>query len=259
MRMTTVDSEDRMNKTLRWLGMLAIGAAMQGGLAGLAIAQGAPGGAPAGNASAPAPGYGGGPEQATNLASPSETEPATELPVLYVTGVEIMRTQTEPQLDIVRVTGLTGSQGWTSPELVPTFVGKPIDGILDLQFIATMPLQTEQAGGFVPIGAVFTLEEGHAFRGVRVRASENAIEVDQIPGSKQASITVNDCKDCVGKKFMERGQAPPGTPGVVRQEDLPKVLRWIPPNRGIRGITHDPNRLNLMLGADNTIIAAYWE
>jgi len=249
-----------MKKTLRWLGVLAIGAAMQGGLAGLALAQGAPSSEPTANASGPAQGYGGGaPDQAANVAAPTETEPATELPVLYVTGVEILRTSTEPQLDIVRVTGLTGAQGWSSPELVPTFIGKPLDGILDLQFIATMPLQTEQATGFVPISAVFTLEEGHVFKGVRVRSSENAIEVDQIPGSKVEKITVNGCGDCVGKKFAERGQSPPGAPGTIRQEDLPKVLRWIIPTRGIRGITHDPNRLNLMLGADNTIIAAYWE
>jgi hypothetical protein len=26
------------------------------------------------------------------------------------------------------------------------------------------------------------------------------------------------------------------------------VLRWIIPSRGIRGITHNPNRLNLILG-----------
>jgi hypothetical protein len=239
-----------MRKTLRWLGVLVIGAAMQGGLSGLALAQ----------ATNPAAGYGSGaPDQSAGAEGTTETEPATELPVLYVTSVEVLRTQTEPQLDIVRVTGLTGSQGWTSPQLVPTFIGKPLDGILDLQFIATMPLQTEDATGFVPIGAVFTLEEGHVFKGVRVRASENAIEVDQIPGSKSEKITVDGCKDCVGKKFAEKGQAPRGAPGIVRQEDLPKVLRWIPPNRGIRGITHDPNRLNLLLGGDSTIIAAYWE
>jgi hypothetical protein len=179
--------------------------------------------------------------------------------VLYVTSVEVMRTSTEPQLDIVRVTGLTGSQGWSAPQLVPTFVGKPLDGVLDLQFIATMPQQTQSAEGFVPIGAVFPLEEGHLFKGVRVRASENAIEVKQMPGMNQAQINVNDCKDCVGKKFVERGQAQSGQQGVVRQEDLPKVLRWIVPSRGIRGITHDPNRLNLILGDDNMIIAAYWE
>jgi hypothetical protein len=80
-----------------------------------------------------------------------------------------------------------------------------------------------------------------------------------MPGTNQAQLNVKDCKDCVGKKFVEGGQAQPGQQGVVRQEDLPKVLRWIVPSRGIRGITHNPNRLNLILGDDNTIIAAYWE
>jgi hypothetical protein len=248
-----------MKKTLRWLGMLAIGAAMQGGLTGIALAQGAPpAGSPAG-AGTGSEGYEGSNIGQAVTTSPTEAEPGTELPVLFVTSVEILRTQTPPQLDIVRVTGLTGSQGWSSPELVPTYVGKPLDGILDLQFIATMPLQTEAATGFIPFSAVFPLEEGHDFKGVRVRGSENAIEVGQIPGTKTVKISVNDCKDCVGKKFAERGQAAPGTPGVVRQEDLPKILRWITPNHGIRGITHNPNRLNLLLGSDNTIIAAYWE
>ena len=253
----------RLWRVGRWLGMLAIGAAMQGGLAGFAHAQATSASPSAASPSAggSTAGYGGPgiPDESSSLAAPSELEPSTELPVLYVTSVEIMRTQTKPELDIVRVTGLTGAQGWSSPELVPTFSGKPLDGVLDLQFVATMPLETEEATGFVPIGAVFPLEAGHTFKGVRVRASENAIEVDQIPGSKSVKITVNDCKDCVGKKFAERGQAPPGTAGTIRQEDLPKILRWITPSHGIRGITHNPNRLNLMLSRDNTIIAAYWE
>ena len=50
-----------------------------------------------------------------------------------------------------------------------------------------------------------------------------------------------------------------GTAGVVRQEDLPKTIRWIPPTRGIRGITRNPNRPNLLLDANDTIISAYWE
>jgi len=257
MGMNTVDSEDKMTMRFSCLGAVAVAAAMQVSLAGFAFAQGGP-------QSAGAPGQpqgyaGGGAGQMVEPATPTETTPGTELPVLYVTSVEVMRTSTEPKLDIVRVTGLTGSQGWSSPQLVPTYVGKPLDGILDLQFIATMPEQTQPAEGFVPIGAIFPLEEGHLFKGVRVRASENAIEVKQMPGMNQAQINVNDCKECVGKKFVERGQAQPGQQGVVRQEDLPKVLRWIIPSRGIRGITHNPNRLNLILGDDNTIIAAYWE
>jgi hypothetical protein len=249
-----------MKKTVCWLGMLVIGAALQGSLAGSALAQ-SPAPAPASTSPGQPPegDEGGGNIGLPVVTSPTEAEPGTELPVLYVTSVEVMRTQTQPELDIVRVTGLVGSQGWSSPELVPTYIGKPLDGILDLQLIATMPLQTEPATGFIPISSVFPLEEGHAFRGVRVRGSENAIEVDQIPGVQGTRIMLKDCRDCVGKKFAERGQAAPGTPGVVRQEDLPKILRWIPPNHGIRGITHDPNRLDLLLGGDNTIIAAYWE
>ena len=73
------------------------------------------------------------------------------------------------------------------------------------------------------------------------------------------TISVNGCKDCIGKKFVEKGQAQPGQAGIVRQEDLPKVLRWIIPSRGIRGITHNPNRLNLILRDDNTIVEAFWE
>jgi hypothetical protein len=189
----------------------------------------------------------------------SETAAESKLPVLYVTSIEVLRTSADPRLDIVRVTGLASSQGWNDPELVPTFAGKPLDDVLDLQFIATSPLQSQPADGFVPMGAVFTLEENHPFKGVRVRASENTIEVKPIPGLKQADITVDSCKDCIGKKFAERGQAAAGQAGIARQEDLPKVLRWIIPSRGIRGITHNPNRLNLILGDDNTIVQAYWE
>jgi hypothetical protein len=243
-----------MNKKFGRSGVFAIIVALGGGWVGLALAQG---GRPPAAAPGQPPEY----DTAPSIeASPSEEEtPATQLPVLYVTSVEVVRTSIEPRLDIVRVTGLASSQGWSDPELVPTFAGRPLDDILDLQFIATMPEQSQKAEGFVPMGAIFPLEPGHPFKGVRVRASENAIEVTQLPGLSQMQIEVSDCRDCVGKKFVERGQAPPSGQGIVRQEDLPKVLRWIPPSRGIRGITHDPNRLNLILSGDNTIIAAYWE
>jgi len=155
------------------LGVFAIAAAMQVGLAGLAFAQGGP--PPSGAAGQPQGYAGGAPGQMAEPGASAQSTPETELPVLYVTSVEVMRTSTEPKLDIVRVTGLTGSQGWSAPQLVPTYVGKPLDGVLDLQFIATEPQQTQPAEGFVPISAVFPLEEGHLFKGVRVRAAENAI------------------------------------------------------------------------------------
>ena len=142
----------------------------------------APATSPGATAAAASEGYQDGNLEQSVVTSPTEAEPGTELPVLYVTGIEIIHSQTTPPIDIVRVTGLTGSQGWSSPQLVPTYIGKPLDGVLDLQFIATMPLQTEPATGFFPVSAVFPLGEGHAFKGVRVRGSENAIEIDQIPG-----------------------------------------------------------------------------
>jgi hypothetical protein len=94
---------------------------------------------------------------------------------------------------------------------------------------------------------------------VRVRASENAIEVKQIPGSSQATINVNGCDECIGKKFVEKGQAQPGQQGIVRQEDLPRVLRWITRHAASEASRRTPNRLNLILGDDNTIVGAFWE
>jgi len=255
--MSSVDSENSMHNTLRRLAAFAMTAILHCGLAGLAIAQS---NSPKSNVGAPPPQYA--PPGSETSAIPAvgpEAAAESELPVLYVTGVEVLRTNADPRLDIVRVTGLASSQGWSGPELVPTFAGKPFDDVLDLQLIATSPLQSQAADGFVPMGAVFTLDENHPFKGVRVRGSENTIEVKPIPGLKQANITVDSCKDCIGKKFAERGQAPAGQAGVVRQEDLPKILRWIIPSRGIRGITHNPNRLNLILGDDNTIVQAFWE
>ena len=246
-----------MHTTLRWLAAFAIVAVMQGVTLELALAQATPVrrsvGEPPEQYAAPVS------EPPAIPAVGPESAAESKLPVLYVSSLEVLRTTADPRLDIVRVTGLASSQGWSDPELVPTFAGKPFDDILDLQFIATSPLQSQAADGFVPIGAVFTLDENHPFRGVRVRASENTIEVKPIPGLKQADVTVDSCKDCIGKKFAERGQAPAGQAGVVREEDLPKILRWIIPSRGIRGITHNPNRLNLILGDDSTIVQAYWE
>jgi hypothetical protein len=245
-----------MRNTLCWLAGLAVAALMQQGLVGRALAQATPARPSIGE---PPPQYAAPGSEPPAISTAPQTEAASELPVLYVTSVEVLRTSTDPRLDIVRVTGLASSQGWSDPELVPTFAGKPMDDVLDLQLIATAPLQSQAADGFVPLGAVFTLEDDHPFKGVRVRASENTIEVKPIPGLKQADITVDSCKDCIGKKFVESGQASAGQAGVVRQEDLPKILRWIIPSRGIRGITHNPNRLNLILGDDNTIVQAYWE
>src|SRR5438094_7928805 len=120
--------------------------------------------------------------------------PSLEMPVLYVTGIEVLRTAMDPKVDVIHVSGLVSSLGWSSPQLVPFFYGKPADDVLDLQFIATSPQQSQKAEGFVPVSAMFTLEAGHPYKGVRVRAGANALEVKQIPGTGQTTVKVEDCK-----------------------------------------------------------------
>ena len=106
---------------------------------------------------------------------------------------------------------------------------------------------------------MFTLDAGHTVKGVRVRASANALELKQLPGVAKAEIKANDCKECIGKKFAEKGKAPAGTANIVREEDLPRGFRTIAPTHGVAGIVHNPNRLNLILDANNTVVMVFWE
>ena len=178
--------------------------------------------------------------------SPSDGVFATvELPVLYVTSVEILQTTSDPKISVVSVAGLVSSDGWSFPQLVPTYAGKPFDNVLDLQFIATAPAQSQLATGFVAVSAIFPFEPDSGQKGVRVRGTENAISVLQVPGSNRNAVQANDCKDCLGKRFAQLGQAQAGEREVVRQEDLPKALRVIRASDGIRGVDQDPDRLTL--------------
>jgi hypothetical protein len=201
-------------------------------------------------------GYVGGDQDA---AGPQGANRPLEMPILFVTGIEVLRTTMDPKMEIIHVTGLVSSVGWSNPQLVPFFYGKPADDVLDLQFIASSPQQSQKADGFIPVSAMFTLEPGHPYKGVRVRAGANAITVKQIPGSARAEIKTDDCKQCVGKKFAEKGKASAGTANTVREEDLPRGFRTISPTHGVAGIVHNPNRINLVLDDNNTIVMAFWE
>ena len=127
-----------MNKRLRRLGAFAAAAAMQLSVGGLALAQTAP--PPSGPGGQP-PGYapggqvpggqipGGQIPNSAQMVEPTpstETTPGTELPVLYVTSVEVLRTTIDPKLDVVRVTGLTGSQGSASIQLGQAIAAQPV-------------------------------------------------------------------------------------------------------------------------------------
>ena len=236
-----------MRQIYRMFGAVIAAFAMQSALCGLAFAQGA---GPAGYAQ---------PGADQGAAGPSGASRPLEVPVLYVTGIEVLRSVSEPKFDIVHVTGLASSHGWSSPQLIPFFYGKTADDVLDLQLIATSPQQSQKADGFVPLSAMFTLDAGHTVKGVRVRASANALEVKQLPGVAKAEIKATDCKDCTGKKFAEKGKAPAGTANTVREEDLPRGFRTITPTHGVAGIVHNPNRVNLILDANNTITMTFWE
>src|SRR5882724_2992195 len=181
-------------------------------------------------------------------------------PVLFITSVEVVQTTLDPKQAIIKVRGLTGSRGWSGPQLVPLFQGETPDGILDLQFIAQTPDQTQKAEGFMPIYAIFPLDPGDKLpKGIRVRGVGNVMLLTQLPGSIETTITKEDGSKAVGKRWAEKGTAQPG-PDVVREEDMPRNFRIIPPKKGVAGITHNMNRLNLVLGEDGkTITWAFWE
>jgi hypothetical protein len=182
-------------------------------------------------------------------------------PVLFITSVEVIQTTLEPKQAIIKVRGLTGSRGWSGPQLVPLFQGDTADGILDLQFIAQTPDQTQKAEGFVPIYAIFPLDPGDKLpKGIRVRGVGNVVLLTQLPGSIETTIDKEDGSKAVGKTWAEKGTAAAGTANVVREEDMPRNFRIIPPKKGVAGITHNMNRLNLVLGEDGkTITWAFWE
>ncbi|HVH78055.1 MAG TPA: hypothetical protein VM782_01580 [Stellaceae bacterium] len=197
--------------------------------------------------------------QDENAAGPSGSTRPLEVPVMFVTGIEIMHATLDPKVDVIRVTGLVSSAGWSGPELVPFFYGKPADDVLDLQFIATSPEQSQKAEGFQPVTADFTLEPGHPFKGVRVRAYANALELKNMTGpAVQAQTKVSDGKDCIGKKFVEKGKGQAG-PGVIYAGDLPPDYRAIAPTHGVKGDVHNPNRINLILDGEDKVVMAFWE
>ena len=235
-----------MRQIYRMFGAAIAAVMMSGALVGLAFAQGAQ---PAAQQD----------QDQGSAAGPSGATRPLEMPVMYVTSVEVLRSAGDEKFDIIHVSGLVSSQGWSAPQLVPFYYGKAADDVLDLQLIASSPQQSQKAEGFYPISAMFTLEPGHGAKGVRVRAGANAIELKQLPGIAKATIKATDCKDCIGKTYAEKGKAPAGTPNVVHEEDLPRGFRTITPTHGVAGIVHNPNRLNLILDDNHKIVMVFWE
>jgi hypothetical protein len=192
----------------------------------------------------------------------SQDESPSSAPVLWVSSVEALSTTHGPQVDIIRARGFTSTEGWQSGELLPIAKGPALDGMLDLIFVAEPPSDSTTPGSFPGIEAIFTMEPGHPYKGVRVHSATNRITVKSIPGYVEGPPPPNDCSTCVGKYFVGKGETLPAginAANAVHEESLPKRLHVIRADEGVGRLDTDPNRLTLVLGEDNRIVIAVWD
>jgi hypothetical protein len=186
---------------------------------------------------------------------------ADRTPILHVISVEIMRSTHGPTLDVLRVRGLTSTDGWDEGELIALTRGTPSDGMLDLVFVARPPSESAEATGFGSIEALFPIETGHPYKGVRVHSASAAVSLTQMPGYVDGEAAGEDCSKCVGKYFVAKGGSLPSgvsDADAVREEQLPANLRVIKATDGLGKLETDPNRLTIVVGTDGRIVGAFW-
>jgi hypothetical protein len=234
--------------------LVALASLLTAGLLGAAAnaQQQQPAGQPP--AGGPAPSYGG-----PTAAPPGSGTPQ---PVVFATSVEVLRSDRAGGLDIVRVRGLVTSSSWGQPHLIPITAGRPRDGMLDLVFMATAPAGAQPLGPFMVVEAILPVESGHPYKGVRVRAGNNAISLTTLPGYAESPAPKEDCAKCLGKYLVAKGANPPAgvaAGDIVREADLPYTLRIIKPTDGIPSYAFEPNRLTLLLSEDGRIVDAAWD
>ncbi|WP_446742823.1 hypothetical protein [Silvibacterium acidisoli] len=198
---------------------------------------------------------------AQTSATASQDEPAHTAPVLWITSVEVMRSTHAPQLDVVRVRALAATEGWQAAELVPLTHGVPSDGMLDLAMVAEAPEDSTAPAPYPEIEAVFTIEPGHPFKGVRVHGASNSVSLHTLPGYEAAPPPPKDCTACEGKLFLSKGKGLPAgaTTDAVHEEELPRNLRVIHAQEGINSIDSNPNRMTILLDENDRIITVIWD
>jgi hypothetical protein len=182
--------------------------------------------------------------------------------VLKVTSIEVIRSTHGPVLDIIRVRGLTSSDGWEEAELVPLTRGAPKDGVLELMLVARAPAAAMEATGFEPIEAIFPIESSHPYKGVNVHSASGSMALSQLPGYAEGKDAGEDCAKCVGKVFVAKGASIPAGKSaaeVVKEEQLPAVSRVIKSTDGIPSAESNPNRLTILVSRDGTISSALWD
>ena len=242
--------------------LFALASLIAAGLIGSAQAQQSP---PPG-AGGPPPGQQGQqgqqPYAGPGPGQPSGTVGGPPAPVVFVTSVEVLRSDRAGGLDVVRVRGLVTGSSWSQPHLIPITQGAPRDGMLDLIFQASAPAGAAALGPFMPVEAILPVETGHPYKGVRVRGGNNAISLKAIPGYAEAPAPKEDCAKCIGKFFVAKGGNPPAgatADNTVREADLPYAMRVIKPTDGIASYALDPNRLTLLLSEDGRIVDGAWD
>jgi hypothetical protein len=193
---------------------------------------------------------------------PAGTVGGPPAPVVFVTSVEVLRSDRAGGLDVVRVRGVVTGSSWSQPHLIPITQGQPRDGMLDLTFQASAPAGASGLGPFMTVEAILPVETGHPYKGVRVRGGNNAISLKTIPGYAETPAPKEDCAKCIGKFFVAKGANPPAgatAENTVREADLPYTLRIIKPTDGIPSYALEPNRLTLLLSEDGRIVDGAWD
>jgi hypothetical protein len=193
---------------------------------------------------------------------PAGTVGGPPAPVVFVTSVEVLRSDRAGGLDVVRVRGVVTGSSWSQPHLIPITQGQPRDGMLDLIFQASAPAGASGLGPFMTVEAILPVETGHPYKGVRVRGGNNAISLKTIPGYAETPAPKEDCAKCIGKFFVAKGANPPAgatAENTVREADLPYTLRIIKPTDGIPSYALEPNRLTLLLSEDGRIVDGAWD
>jgi hypothetical protein len=199
-------------KKLFTLASLVAAGTMLGGLTAGAQQQ-------APQAAAPSTPKDAGPTPGGGAPSPEGNRP---FPVMFVTSVELIRSERSGGMDIVRARGLVTSNAW----------------------------------GELPIA------KGHPYKGIRVRSGYNAVSLKTLPGFAEVALPKEDCAKCLGKYFQAKGAAAPAgqaAGNVVKEEDLPYPLRIVRPTDGIPSYQYEPNRLTLVLSEAGQIVDAAWD
>lgn len=222
-------------------------------LAGLVLAQTTTGAADASHAPAAAD------QQQSSTPPPSDSP--HPVPVLWISSIEVMRSTHAPQLDVIRVRGLAATEGWQSAELVPLTRGLASDGILDLALVAQAPEENTTPAAYPEVEAVFTIEPGHPFKGVRVHGATNRVSLYTFPGYATSGPAPKTCADCQGKTFVPKGKPmlANANTAVVHEEELPRNLRVLRENDGLGNINVNPNRMTLLLDEKGKVIAVLWD